>query len=190
MESYWRDGVHALGLNEICRRTGIAKPVLYREFGGEDGLMTEALDKYWKEVGGALSELMSEERPFPVVLAELVRWFTEDRGKPVGCLFARMRSSPSRLGPMTTKRVESVREELRSALEAWYERGKSRGQVNTAIASTLAATFLDTQLTTAVLQMMLGESPDVIRAQAALAFQGLMPTASVRVRTVSAVTTT
>lgn len=186
MESYWRDGVHALGLNEICRRTGIAKPVLYREFGGEDGLMTAALDKYWEEVGRALFDLISSDRPFPVVLEELVRWFTEDRGKPVGCLFARMRSSPSRLGPLTAKRVESLRDTLRSAYAAWYERAKSRGEVNPAIDSTLAATFLDTQLTTVLLQMTLGESPDVIRAQAALAFQSLMPTAPVRNRPVLA----
>lgn len=180
MESYWRDGVHALGLNEICRRTGIAKPVLYREFGGEDGLMVEALDKYWEEVGPALVNLMSAERPFLEVLEELVRWFTEDRGKPVGCLMVKMRTSPSRLGPVTAKRVESLHDNLRSAYEAWYERGKSRGEVNPAIASTLAASFLDTQLTTVLLQMTLGESPDVIRAQAALAFQSLMPTAPVR----------
>lgn len=180
MESYWRDGVHALGLNEICRRTGIAKPALYREFGGEDGLMAEALDRYWEDVGRELIQMTSSDRPFPLVLEALVRFFTEDRGKPVGCLFARMRSSPSRLGPLTAKRVESVREELRSAFKAWYERGKSRGEVNPAIASTLAATFLDMQLTTVLLQMTLGESPDVIRAQVALAFQSLLPTAPVR----------
>ena len=180
MESYWTDGVHAIGLNEICRRTGIAKPALYREFGGEDGLMAEALDRYWEEVGGALIELMSTDRPFPEGVEALVRFFTEDRGKPVGCLFARMRFSPSRLGPLTAKRVESLRGALRSAYAAWYERGKARGEVNPTIASTVAATFLDMQLTTVLLQMTLGESPDVIRAQAALAFQSLLPTAPVR----------
>ncbi len=91
-----------------------------------------------------------------------------------------MRSSPSRLGPITAKRAESLRDTLRSAYEAWYERGKTRGEVNPAIASTLAASFLDTQLTTVLLQMTLGESPDVIRAQAALAFQSLMPTVPAR----------
>jgi AcrR family transcriptional regulator len=179
MECYWRDGVHALGLNEICRRTGIAKPVLYREFGGEDGLMAEALDKYWQEVGPAIVDLMSADRPFREVLERLVRWFTEDRGKPVGCLFVKMRSAPSRLGPATAKRVESMRDELRSAYEAWYDKGKSRGEVNPAIASTLAAGFLDTQFTTVLLQVTLGESPDVIQAQAALGFHVLLPDSTV-----------
>ncbi|MBI1397216.1 MAG: TetR family transcriptional regulator [Betaproteobacteria bacterium] len=178
MDSYWREGVHALGLNEICRRTGISKPVLYREFGGEDGLMAEALDRYREEVGMTLFNLLAADRPFPEVLEEIVRWFTEDRGRPVGCLFARMRSSPSRLGPVTTKRVAALRDEMRAAYEAWYERGRSRNEVNPAIPSKLAAMFIDTQLTCVLLQMTLGESPDAVRAQAGLALQSLLPNAS------------
>ncbi len=39
MECYWREGVDGVLLNELCRRAAVSKPGVYREFGGEDGLM-------------------------------------------------------------------------------------------------------------------------------------------------------
>ena len=47
MRHYWRDGVHAF--NEVCRRVSVSKPSIYREFGGEDGLV-EAVLIYYRDV--------------------------------------------------------------------------------------------------------------------------------------------
>ena len=49
LEGYWREGVYGMSVNEVCRRAGISKPGLYREFGGEDGLLTA--------VGGTFSSM-------------------------------------------------------------------------------------------------------------------------------------
>jgi len=175
MACYWREGVNTLGLNEICRRMGISKPSLYREFGGEDGLMVEALNRYRDEVGTAIFDLLKVDLPFPEVLQKIVTWFTEDNGKPAGCLFASMRYSPSRLGPLTMQRVAVLRDEHRAAYEAWYERARVRNEVNPDIPSKLAAMLIDTQLTSLVMQMTLGEPPDSVRAQAELALRCLLP---------------
>ena len=136
--------------------------------------MAAALDQYRVDMVLPILGLLATDRPFAKVLDELVRSFTEHRGRPAGCLFARMRSAPSRLGPITTQRVESLREELRAAFAAWYERAASRGEVNPAIPRDLAASFLDAQLTNVLIQVTLGESADVIRAQAALLHAGLV----------------
>lgn len=175
MESYWRDGLNALSVNEICRRTKISKPGLYREFGGEDGLMEAVLDHYRELVVGPLLSMISADRPFAEVLNELVFWMTQDHGTPAGCLFVKMRSSPSRLGPATSARVEAVRDEMRVAYKAWYQRALDRNEVNAKIPPDFAAYYLDTQLTTVLVQVAAGEPPGIVRAQAQLAFAGLLP---------------
>lgn len=174
MVCYWREGVDALGLNEICRRAGISKPTLYREFGGEDGLMAAALDQYREKMALPVLALLATDRPFAEVLAEIIQAYTADRGTPAGCLFTKMRSSPSRLGPVTTARVETVRSELYEAYAAWYERARSRDEVNVTVPRELAAHHLDTQLTTVLIQMAAGQAPELVRAQAQLAFAGLL----------------
>ena len=46
MINYWSDGPTNVSLNEICFKAKISKPGLYREFGGEDGLMKSVLLLY------------------------------------------------------------------------------------------------------------------------------------------------
>lgn len=174
MMCYWREGVYDLGLNEICRRTGISKPMLYREFGGEDGLMVAVLDQYRQETALPILALLATDRPFAEVLAEVVHAYTSDRVTPAGCLFTKMRSSPARLGPMTRARVAVLRDELHEAYAAWYERAQSRNEVNATVPAELAAHYLDTQLTTMLVQMAAGQAPDLVRAQAQLAFASLL----------------
>ena len=50
VDSYWRDGIDAVSVNEICRRAGVAKPGVYREFGDEDDLMDAVLTEYHAKV--------------------------------------------------------------------------------------------------------------------------------------------
>ena len=52
--------------------------------------------------------------------------------------------------------------------------GKSRDEVNATVPAELAAHYLDTQLTTMLVQMAAGQAPDLVRAQAQLAFASLL----------------
>lgn len=175
MDSYWREGLHGLSVNEICRRAKISKPGLYRDFGGEDGLMEAALAHYRASVLGPLLEALAADRPFADTLNGLLTWITELHGRPPGCLFfVRMRSAPSRLGPNTSARVEVIHDEMLSAYRAWFERARQRGEVRDGIDADLAALYIYSQLTTALFQMTSGEPPDLIRAQTELAFASLI----------------
>ncbi|MEM6338149.1 MAG: TetR/AcrR family transcriptional regulator, partial [Bacteroidota bacterium] len=84
MAGYWEDGPAGLGVNELCRRAGISKPGLYRDFGGEDGLMLASLDRFRQTIMELLYVLLCFERPFTYVLKGLVTWYTSDRGLPPG----------------------------------------------------------------------------------------------------------
>ena len=43
MSTYWRVGSAEQSHNEICRKLEVAKPVIYRDFGGKNGLIAETL---------------------------------------------------------------------------------------------------------------------------------------------------
>ena len=89
MESYWSEGPTAVSVNEICRRAGISKPGLYREFGGEDGLQASALDAYRDEVLTPLFQIFEADMPFGDAIDALVELTTQDRSImeiPMGCM--------------------------------------------------------------------------------------------------------
>ena len=174
MESYWRDGLDGVSLNELCRRAGVSKPGLYREFGGEDGLMDATLGRYAETVLAPSLVPITSGRPFAEVLTEVVETLTDvNRAGPAGCLLVKMHHSPARLGPMVKDRVSALRAGARSAYAAWVEEAKGRGEVSAGISTEVAAVFIETQCSNLLVQMALGEDPESLRAQAALAFAGL-----------------
>jgi AcrR family transcriptional regulator len=174
MESYWRDGVGTVSLNEVCRRAETSKPGIYREFGGEDGLMDAVLERYAETVLAPTFEQIAQDRPFRDVLATVLEMLTDtSRALPPGCLFVKMRTSPSRLGAATGVRVAALREGARAIYVEWIDGAKQRGEIAPGVSTVVAALLLDTQCTALLMQMALGEDPELLRAQAWLAFAGL-----------------
>jgi len=174
MDCYWREGADGVSLNEICRRAEVSKPGLYREFGGEDGLMAAALERYAATVLAPTLEQTRLDRPFREVLETLVGFMTDpDRPVPTGCLLSSMRVSPARLGPVTRARVGALGDGARADYAAWVQRAKERGELAPDVPVEVAAAFIDTQFTTLLVQMAAGEDPELLRSQARLAFAGL-----------------
>jgi AcrR family transcriptional regulator len=175
MDCYWREGADGVSLNEICRRAEVSKPGVYREFGGEDGLMDAALERYAATVLAPTLDQTRLDRPFREVLDSLIGFMTDpDRPVPTGCLLSSMRVSPSRLGPATRARVDTLRDDARVTYAAWVQRAKDRGEIATEVSTVVAAALVDTQFTTLLVQMAAGEDPELLRAQARLAFAGLV----------------
>ena len=179
VESYWADGVEGVSINEICRRAGVSKPGLYREFGGEDGLMDAALQRYAETVLAPNFEGDSEGALFVDVLDAAIDVVVDiERSGPLGCLHANMRQAPDRLGPQTRKRVQAIREHAKSTYAMWVERAKHGGEMPLTISTDIAVALIDFQLTNVLVQMSIGEDPDLLRAQAKLSFVGLLTAAS------------
>ncbi|MEO1076346.1 MAG: TetR/AcrR family transcriptional regulator [Bacteroidota bacterium] len=174
-ESYWDEGPASMGVNEVCRRAGISKPGLYREFGGEDGLTAAVLDHYWATVIRPSFQPLAAEHPFAEMLDGVLTWLTSERGVPAGCLFAKMRSAPVDLGPETAARIAVLRDEMRAVYQAWFERGLVQGEVNAAVEPGLAGYLLDTQFKTVQMLVAEGEPHDLVREQARLALACLLP---------------
>ena len=174
LESYWNDGVGGVSLNEICRRAGVSKPGLYREFAGEDGLMDAALSLYAETVLEPNFGHVVDDLPLAELLAAMIEWMVDvGRSGPVGCLLANMRQMPDRLGPATRDRVAELREQARSTYATWVEQAKETGEVPPTVSTDVAAVLIDFQLTNLLVQVALGEDPQMLKAQAMLSFAGL-----------------
>ena len=172
IDSYWRDGIDAVSLNEICRRAGVSKPGMYREFGGEDQLMDAALTHYAETVLAPVLASLSQDRPFQETLDSLVDFATREETPhvPSGCLFAKMRSFRWRLGPVTGKHIDALREDAVAAYAAWLQRCAADGEIELPAPLETTAGYVDAQLTMILTRISAGEDPATVRAHAHLAF--------------------
>jgi len=172
IDSYWRDGVDAVSVNEICRRAEVSKPGLYREFGSEDQLMAAALTHYSETVLAPVLATLAEDRPFREALDFLIDFTTREETPdvPSGCLFAKMRSFRWRLGPVTGDHVDKLRTGAVGAYAAWLERCANNGEIELPASVEMTATYVDAQLTMMLTRISAGEDPATVRAHAHLAF--------------------
>jgi AcrR family transcriptional regulator len=161
-----------VSVNEICRRAGVSKPGLYREFGGEDQLMDAALTHYSETVLAPVLATLSADRPFQETLDSLIEFATREETPdvPSGCLFAEMRSFRWRLGPVTGEHVDRLRTEAVAAYAAWLQRCADHGEIALPAPVEITASFVEAQLTMILTQAAAGEDPATLRAHARLAF--------------------
>ena len=171
---YWREGYPAISLNELCRRLSISKPSLYREFGGEDGLVNAVLSHYREAVIKPFLSYLKLEQPFAELLEALIVGMTAPREFPPGCLFTEMRLIRTHLGPASMERLDSIEEERRTAFEHWYEKALSKGEVNPDITAAQAASFIDAQFTLILLHMGQEYTAERVQQEARLAMSILL----------------
>lgn len=175
MGHYWKEGLHAASINELCGRIEISKPGLYREFGGEDGLMHAALEHYREQAVLPLMSLFLAGLPFAEAIDRALEVMTEPGERPAGCMFTRMRLDRARLGPETRPRLERIEAERLEALEVCIERAQGVGEVRPNVTPAFGAAYLDAQLTLVLTRMAVGEHGEVVRDHARLALGALQP---------------
>ncbi len=170
MDAYWSEGPDALSLNEICRRAGVSKPSLYRQFDGEDKLMDAALQRYADVVLAPNFAAVSVDAPLYDSLELMISSFTDpDPDRPPGCLLALLQQADG-LGPVVSERIEILRNQARAAYATLIDNAKGRGEVDEGIPTDVAAAMIDIQCNTVLARMAAGEDPAVLRDQAMLAF--------------------
>ncbi|MEM9177862.1 MAG: hypothetical protein AAGC67_21860, partial [Myxococcota bacterium] len=158
MLAWWGGGPSGLSLNEVCRHTGLSKSSLYREYGGEDGLMAAALEAYRERVVLPLLDLLDDEAEPSAVVDRVLDYLGGARPLPAGCFFTQLRLSPDRLGEATAALLARLAEERRTAFARWSRGLAARGRLSPALVPDEAAAYLDAQLT--LLLVRLGAEDD------------------------------
>ncbi len=176
MMKYWQDGVHRSSLNEISKLSQVSKPAVYREFGGEDGLIASVVEHYYHEYLLPIIESLKEERPFEEGLNILLDRFIHPTAPMKGCMVVKMSPHVEGLGPQTQAQLYSIREQMLASYRNWYERALRRNEVNPNINPDLAAYFISVQLATVSNLVTTNDPVDHIKDQALLAFRSLLNT--------------
>lgn len=167
-QSYWKHGINQVSINELCKLANVSKPSIYREFGGEDGLMCAVLEHYESMVLSPMLDLLSTDAPFNEVLQNLTFYSTSeerDSDMPKGCLFANMKELSLNLGEATTEQINRTYDNVITALEQWIDSAKDKLEFKaTHMDSRFAAIYLYAQISFAQSQMMKGEASEDARA--------------------------
>ncbi|WP_342609126.1 TetR/AcrR family transcriptional regulator [Vibrio tritonius] len=176
MDSYWKDDIGNLSINEICRRAGVSKPGLYREFSNEDGLMKAVLIKYQEQVLDPVQKMLNSAMPFREVLDNLVSFASSascNHESPNGCLFIKMRESRIHLGEETRAQLDFLEEQGLIVFRKWVERSKVKGELSVNMSPEFAATYIDSQLSNASSQLARGVHPETVKKILLVAFSML-----------------
>lgn len=176
MQAYWRDGIHNVSLNEICRRCEISKPGLYREFGSEDGLMKAVILAYQEQVLMRVFQMLNTETSFRVTLDNLVSFATEvndSQDVPKGCLLVKMRESRVYAGDATREQIDLAHEQALTAYKEWLQRSKANGEFTEGMSLEFVSTYIDAQLSQAMSQIARGEDRKIVKKMLELAFSML-----------------
>ena len=166
MINYWSNGPTNVSLNEICFKAKISKPGLYREFGGEDGLMESVLILYKNLVTQKILNILKLEKSFDETLDLLIAFVTDDIDKECkgnGCLLAKFRQSQNKFGKKTQEQIDIIVRERHLGFEQWIKEAKSKGEFNHSISSKFVANYIVSQLDYAVSGFANGENNNNIK---------------------------
>ena len=166
MITYWSEGPTNVSINQICNKAKISKPGLYRELGGEDGLMESVLIAYQKKITIPILEIFKLDKKFDDTLDSIISFITDtdnNQNKPRGCLLAKLRQSQSKFGPKTQQQINLIKKQVLVSYKTWVEQSKLKNEFPSSISSQLAANYLDAQLNNALSQIANGEERSKVK---------------------------
>ncbi len=156
-----------VSLNEICKRAGVSKPGVYREFGSEDGLKHTVLSAYSRLLIEQFQPLLNRDKSFEETLETLIAIALQDKSEqelPSGCLHVASCNCIEQLGIHTAEITTEIREHILANYETIIERAKKRGEFKSELSTRLAALYINEQIGNAMLQQKRGESAEDIKA--------------------------
>ena len=166
MITYWSEGPANVSINQICNKAKISKPGLYRELGGEDGLMESVLIAYQKKITIPILEIFKLDKKFDDTLNSIISFITDtdnNQNKPKGCLLAKLRQSQNKFGPKTQQQINLIKKQVLVSYKTWVEQSKLKNEFPSSISSQLAANYLDAQLNNALSQIANGEERSKVK---------------------------
>jgi len=166
MHAYWAAGPTEVSLNAICKRAGVSKPSVYREFGNEDGLTCAALERYAQSVLANLMAITASDDGFASKISQLAFSFVEDKLHEDGCLFVKMRAAKEQMGPKTQDLITQLDQMALEAFAKLLAEGRASGEWTGRIPIELGARYLHAQIGLALDQRARGEDPKDILALA------------------------
>ncbi len=138
METYWKEGIENVSLNEMCRKIGESKPSVYREYGGEEGLQLAALELYYKDRVEPVGKILFDAESILVGIKSafdfLINEHFKDEKMGAACMFNREGMHPSEnLSVMCKNFIKKKDKENMSFLKEGLKRALDKEGLNKGI---------------------------------------------------------
>ena len=170
MHAYWEEGPTEVSLNTICRRAGVAKPSVYKEFGSNDGLTSAALEAYAQCVLTKVLGILGGDGSFAEKITGVAALAAEDDTHKNGCLFVKMRAVKPQMGESTQALITAMEEMALEAYAKMLTEAQTSGEWVGNIPVHLGAAYLQAQIGLALDQRARGEDPKDVLALALSVF--------------------
>ena len=178
MALYWQDGLATRSLNELCRQLEVSKPGLYREFGGEDGLIADCLTLYGQISKNAFEAIISDNQPFNVQLTEFIdQIFTFHDQFPQGCLLMQASREQRVLGPASLDALQSAGADFFKMVHSWVRSAQERGDIASNVSADVTSFQILAQIHSIHSGLAGGLAKKLVRELTDLSLYAVLPSA-------------
>ena len=166
VDVFWEKGYADGSVDEVVRRSGVAKYGIYGTFGGKNELFKKALTRYAEYRKEGLQRALSHEG---VALPELKKFFrsavkmmTDEKNRQ-GCLLCNTGVEVGAADPEIQKIVQTFNAFLALTIQQCLKRAVAKGQIDRLKASKKIATYLANEFRTALIMSRCGDSRQSIQ---------------------------
>lgn len=161
IELFWEKGYYDTSVDEVVRRTGVAKYGIYGTFGGKRELFLKALEQYGRDRHRDIQRpIRQPDASLPEVLdffKQAVKLMTQESHRR-GCLIANTGVELGARDPEIRKFVANFFKDLAKALRGCLERAVDKGELDASADIGSIATYLATEFRAALMLAASGHS--------------------------------
>lgn len=161
IEVFWERGYQATSVDEVIRRSGVAKYGIYGTFGTKRELFMKVLEQYASD---RQKDIQRSIRQPDAALPEILAFFDEvpklitSKAYPGGCLIAKTGVEVGLHDPEIRDFVKNFFRDTANALKNCLKRAVERGQLDEATDISSLASYLVTEFRTVLLLASSGSS--------------------------------
>lgn len=147
MNLFWINGYHNLGIDKICKETGMTKGAFYNSFKGKENFLLVVIEEYGKLISGHLQNQLSNLSLPPI--DRLHKLYTDmllaqPDSEYRGCLVNNIMSELGALNPAVAEVVSAQFEKFVNIIEPTVLEAQQNGELDESLNSKLLTEIIHT----------------------------------------------
>jgi TetR/AcrR family transcriptional repressor of nem operon len=176
VDLFWEKGYHATSVDEVIRRSGVAKYGIYGVFGTKRELFMKVLEQYAADRRNDVQAILRQpDAALPEILAvfDRVAKISAAEDYPGGCLLAKIGVELGRQDPEIRDFVKNFFKETANVLKRCLKRAVERGQLAESTDIAALATYLANEFRTLLIMASSGHTRRDLERHLEVALQPL-----------------
>ncbi|MFD2033595.1 TetR/AcrR family transcriptional regulator [Belliella marina] len=147
MNLFWHHGYHNLGIDKICKETGMTKGAFYNSFKGKENFLLAVIEAYGNLISNHLQKQLSDPSVPPI--DRLYNLYTDmllvqPESEYRGCLVNNMMSEMGALNPAVAEIASAQFEKFVNIIEPTVLQAQQNGELDSSLNSKLMTEIIHT----------------------------------------------